>query len=101
MNTTDLRKAQRFDLSLPIELATDGAGKSSVTKNLSSCGVLFTSDAHMPPGEPIQYSISLPTGLLICVGKVIRSEKHAPKVGGKSKGFRVAATMERYEFVRP
>ena len=96
------RKHQRFDLRLPLEIiggevkVSKGATKGE-TRNVSSCGVLFTSKAPMAVGESIEYVITLPKApgaridvRLRCIGKVVRNE--APS--------RIAATMERYEFVR-
>ena len=66
------------------------------TRNLSSCGVLFTSDSPVTIGEPIEYSITFPKTpgsradvQLRCVGVVVRQQKES-----------YAATIERYEFVR-
>ncbi|HEV2687336.1 MAG TPA: PilZ domain-containing protein [Bryobacteraceae bacterium] len=94
------RKSQRFDLKLPLELIRGGPKPSSQhgeTKNLSSSGVLFQADATLRIGESLEYFITLPTttgpGVQVrirCVGKVVRLAKPSG----------VAATLERYEFVR-
>jgi hypothetical protein len=95
------RKAQRFDLRLPIELVrrrrlpAPGFGE---TRNVSSGGVLFkfTFEANnLRVGDALEYVISLPGPAaqfvrLHCLGKVIRIARNAA----------VAATIERYEFVR-
>jgi hypothetical protein len=93
------RKNQRFDLRLPFEIV-DGVTKTKSkgeTRNVSSCGVLFTSKAPVAIGESIEYLITLPKApgarsdvRLRCIGKVIRGEETS----------RYAATLERYEFVR-
>jgi len=93
------RKNQRFDLRLPFEII-DGAAKTKSkgeTRNVSSCGVLFTSKAPVSIGESIEYMITLPKApgtrsdvRLRCIGKVVRGEQAA----------RYAATLERFEFVR-
>ena len=95
------RRSKRFELSLPVELVRAGSVRLSLageTKNVSSTGVLFTTDEFQPEvGQSIEYLISLPTGSRIgevrlrCMGKVVRRDvlNHA-----------VAATLERYEFVR-
>ena len=93
------RKNQRFDLRLPLEII-DGATKTKSkgeTRNVSSCGVLFTSKATVVVGESIEYMITLPKVpgapshvRLRCIGKVIRGDQTS----------RYAATLERYEFVR-
>jgi hypothetical protein len=93
------RKNQRFELKLPFEVIRAGANSKTTgeTRNVSSTGVLFTSAAPVPVGEPIEYFITLlraPVSRtevrLRCVGKVLRGENRS--------GF--AATLERYEFVR-
>lgn len=94
------RKAQRFDLQLPFELIRGGSqvlSQHGETKNLSSAGVLFRSNATLRIGEPVEYLITLPTSRggpenvrVRCMGKVVRFAKEAE----------VAATLERYEFVR-
>src|ERR1017187_10399003 len=67
------------------------------TKNVSSAGVLFQSEADLHIGEPVEYVIPLPTSpadgervRLHCIGKVGRFARKAE----------IAATLERYEFVR-
>jgi hypothetical protein len=94
------RKARRFDLKLPFELIRSGSeplSEHSETKNLSSAGVLFQSEADLRIGEPVEYVITLPHPQgdgervpLHCIGKVVRFAKKAE----------IAATLERYEFVR-
>ena len=92
------RKHQRFELRLPFEVVTNGS-RSKVrgeTKNVSSAGVLFTTESQLPVGESIEYMITFPRTpgarkdvRLRCVGKVIREDTQS-----------FAASLERYEFVR-
>lgn len=101
---TDQRKTKRFDLRLPLELLRGGrlpAGKPCETKNLSSGGVLFRSAEPIEVGELIEYRITFPpkTGgdaklQLRCRGKVLRLQANG------SGATSIAATLERYEFVR-
>ena len=92
------RKNQRFDLRLPIEILDERLEHPvGETRNLSSCGVLFTAAEPVPLGEPIEYLITMPkapgTRALVrlkCIGKVVRNDD----------GTSFAATLERYEFVR-
>jgi hypothetical protein len=105
------RKSQRFDLRLPIEILRSGSasvGHVTETRNLSSGGVLFSCASQLPVGEPIEYTITLPTGKdpngvkLHCVGTIIRLETRPSRASqDKERVFSVAATLERYEFVRP
>src|SRR5690242_8236620 len=100
------RRTRRFKLELPLSILRSGVESVAVpgfTKNISSSGVLFTADAAPDLGGPIEYVISLnrasPQAVnLRCVGKVVRAERtHAVDA---RKAFQVAATLERYEFVR-
>jgi PilZ domain-containing protein len=93
------RKNQRFDLRLPFEIIGGARRTKSKgeTRNVSSAGVLFTSQAPIEIGESIEYLITFPKVpgsrvdvRLRCVGKVVRS---APPSA-------FAATLERYEFLR-
>lgn len=71
---------------------------------------MFLSETQLPVGEPIEYAITLPSGSkevtgvsLHCIGTVIRLEARPQRGKGtkeKEMPFNVAATLERYEFVR-
>ncbi len=77
---------------------------AGLTRNISSSGVLFTAVDEPDLGVPIEYIITLhregpqPVALR-CVGKVLRAEP-TPAPNETSGAFRVAATLERWEFVR-
>jgi hypothetical protein len=99
INVNEQRKNQRFELKLPFEIIRTGTNTKMVgeTKNVSSSGVLFTSDASIAVGEPIEYLITFPRPAgsrldvrLRCVGTVLREDPE----------LKFAATLERYEFVR-
>ncbi len=114
------RRSKRFELRLPLELVRAGSvsiGTVTETRNLSSSGVLFVSDAQLSVGEVLEYFVTLPTGRgpngvrLHCLGTVIRIEsgpggllqRPAPQTrvsSERSQPFNVAATLDRYEFVR-
>ncbi len=103
------RKSKRFDLRLLIELVRTGGeplNRVTETRNVSSGGVLFDCESQLPVGEPIEYFLTLPTSSkdgnnvrLHCMGTVIRLES-SQKRNRTEKPFHVAATLERYEFVR-
>ncbi len=102
--TTDQRRSRRFKLKLPVSITRSGAERIKLagqTTNISSAGVLFTAGHSPDPGGPIEYTITLSDGgsdpvSLRCIGKVVRSEP----MPEDSHICRVAATLERYEFVR-
>jgi hypothetical protein len=107
---SEQRKNQRFELKLPIELVKaggEGLPQVGETRNLSSGGVLFTSDGRLQKGDPIEYLVTLPAhgdeaGLrLRCMGKVVRvDERDLPEMGAARHPFAIAATLERHEFLR-
>jgi hypothetical protein len=104
------RKAKRFEMKLPLKVVRNGARPFSgagETRNLSSAGVLFATDTKIELGEPIEYVITLsPTGGvpnpvdLHCLGRVTRLDATALESQNGALLFEVAATLERYEFVR-
>lgn len=95
------RRTRRFTLQLPLSITPAGRDRApftGVTNNISSSGVLFTAGQEPEIGTPIEYIVTLNASLgepvhLRCVGKVLRAE---PVLGA----YQVAATLERYEFVR-
>jgi hypothetical protein len=104
------RRAKRFEIKLPVQLVRAGLRPSSgagTTKNLSSGGVLFATDSRFDIGDPIEYVITLTATAgyatpvtLHCLGKVMRFEIESNGTEA-ARPFEVAATLERYEFVRP
>lgn len=74
------------------------------TENISSSGVLFTTEKEPDLGGPIEYVITLNyDGLqavnLRCIGKVLRAEPTGPGRANEL-AYQIAATLERYEFQR-
>ena len=100
------RRTRRFQLELPLSITRTGADRVTVagkTKNISSSGVLFTTGAEPDLGGPIEYIITLshdgPQSVNIrCVGKVLRM---LPSSDDGRRTYQIAATLERYEFIRP
>ncbi len=77
--------------------------QGSLTRNISASGVLFTADSHVPLGDYIEYVVTLTNvrGVEVdirCTGKVVRAEKATPEP--TRDGYLIAATLERYQFVR-
>lgn len=101
------RRTRRFQLELPLSITRSGTARitlSGLTRNISSSGVLFTAGDEPDLGVPIEYLITLHREgphpvVLRCVGKVLRSE-YTPSSGDPGGAFRIAATLERWEFVR-
>lgn len=99
------RRTRRFTLRLPLAIirsGTERVAQIGLTKNISSGGVLFSSGAEPDIGGAIEYVITLsgPSDQRVnlrCIGKIVRYNK---AVEPDESAFDVAATLERYEFVR-
>jgi PilZ domain len=102
------RRTRRFKLQLPLSVTRAGADRVTLagfTKNISSSGVLFTTEREPDLGGPIEYIITLnheggPSVNLRCMGKVLRADRVQPGSDHQLPAFQIAATLERYEFVR-
>jgi len=102
------RRTRRFKLQLPLAITRAGAERVTLpgfTKNISSSGVLFTSEREPDLGSPIEYIITLNHDgtqaiSLRCVGKVLRSELIQQSLEEQPPAYQIASTLERYVFVR-
>jgi hypothetical protein len=102
------RRTRRFQLQLPLAITRSGAERvtcSGLTRNISSSGVLFIAEKVPDLGGSIEYVIVLnhegpQLVSLRCMGKVLRADRLEVSPEGPQTNFQVAATLERYEFVR-
>jgi hypothetical protein len=102
------RRTLRFQLQLPLSITRSGAERvtlAGLTNNISSSGVLFTTKKEPDLGGPIEYVIALnregPQAVsLRCMGKVLRADRIDTSPGEDGSDYQIAATLERYEFVR-
>ena len=102
------RRTRRFQLELPLSITRTGAERvtlAGLTKNISSSGVLFTVEREPDLGGPIEYVIALnhegPQSVsLRCMGKVLRADPVRTNTEMDPVNYQIAATLERYEFVR-
>ena len=106
MNATEKRRARRFSMRLPVAVKADpSTGEQIVeTREVSSSGVFFDLPSPLVVGAPVEFLLTLPEPItkgspvrIRCIGKVVRVEKNSPGIAGH---VGVAATIERYEFVR-
>ena len=105
LDTRERRRSQRFPLTLPLQIlrvSQDEAALEGRTRNLSSKGAYFVVRGDIESGAAIEFLVTLQQGLapaghvrLRCRGHVLRLEKLA----GKNR-LGVAATIDRYDFVR-
>lgn len=102
------RRTRRFKLQLPLAITRSGAERvalAGLTRNISSSGVLFNAGQAPDLSGPIEYVITLnhegaQAVSLRCIGKVVRAERVGAGYTEDVPNYQVAATLERYEFVR-
>ena len=103
------RRTRRFKLQLPLSITRSGAERvtsAGLTRNISSSGVLFTAEREPDLGGSIEYVISpeprRPADWSICAASARCCAPSALDTGPDEPktNFQVAATLERYEFVR-
>ncbi len=107
MNATEKRRAKRFPMRLPVAVKVEQPPNDKQvveTRDVSSSGVYFAFGGPLAVGTSLEFLLTLPEPItkgspvrIRCVGKVVRVEKSP---AGDSGQVGVAATIERYEFVR-
>ena len=100
-NITEMRSAVRFPLKLPIAVKTEVQEVQAETLDISAGGVLFEIDVDMTVGSNIEFSISIPAGVIgapsdVMVSGAGRVVRCAPDEGRKS----VAAVIDEYRVER-
>jgi PilZ domain-containing protein len=106
MDPADKRRAQRFTMALPVSLRADspnGTEAAIKTRDISSSGVYLEFDSPIDIGSSLEFVLTLPAEItkgqavrVKCRGKVVRVDR--PAAAEHTVG--VAATIERYEFLR-
>ena len=102
----DRRSADRFPIEREVRYkvlsrksSTEGESGMGMTVNMSSNGVLFTTDRYLLPGRRLEVSISWPAQLnskvalkLVARGRVVRSEEGRAAIEIHQYEFRTQAT---------
>jgi hypothetical protein len=102
----DRRSADRFPIEREVRYkvlsrksAAEGESGMGLTVNMSSNGVLFTTDRYLLPGRRLEVSISWPAQLnskvalkLVARGRVVRSEEGRAAIEIHQYEFRTQAT---------
>ena len=89
-------------MSLPVVLSKiTEAEEMAQTRDVSSGGVYFEVAEAPSPGSRLEFVLTLPTEITLtgpvqirCIGKVVRVDH------GMARQIGVAATIDRYEFLR-
>lgn len=103
-STPDRRATDRFPLENGVRykllearrIAQTGQGR---TLNISSGGILFTTEARLPLGQRIELAVDWPAQLnehcglkLVALGKIVRSSTDAAAINIEKYDFRTRAT---------
>jgi hypothetical protein len=90
-NRFPVREEVRYKVLQPRSLPTTGTGR---TLDISSGGVLFTTEERLPPGKLVELSVNWPARLggtcalkFVATGRVVRSNESS-----------AAVRIEKYEF---
>ena len=104
LSSTDRRASDRFPIENDVRyklleakfIAQTGQGR---TQNISSGGVLFTTEAPLTLGQRIELAVDWPAQLnehcglkLVAMGKVVRSSADAAAINIEKYDFRTRAT---------
>lgn len=109
MAESDRRAHRRFSILLPVEVRVPGAAEAQVasaeqtsTKDISARGLYLSLGRNLKKGDRLECVLTLPPEItqgnsiqVRCLGRVVRVER--PGAEGR---MGVAATIERYEFLR-
>ena len=99
---TEQRRQRRYKLNLAVDVQTSPAASPvrTYTSDISTQGIRFLGQKAVAVGSKVEWQVTLPPELcqgeevhLHCQGRVVRVE---PVAGGVT----IAATIERYKFVR-
>lgn len=101
---SDRRTHRRFSLYLPVQVKVpvDEAAEVTATRDISARGIYFSMARDPKPGSQLECVLTLPPEIcqgstiqVRCMGRVVRVEPPGPE--GRTG---VAATIDRYEFLR-
>ncbi len=94
------RSARRFNLQLPVLVRDRDRQASANTRDISSRGICFYTDARIEPGSEVEFTLTLPPEITMteaiqvhCKGKVLRVEEIP---GGR---LAIAAQINQYQFI--
>ncbi len=94
------RTARRFNLQLPVSIRDKDNLMTANTRDISSRGICFYTEARMEAGSEVEFTLTLPPEITMteaiqvhCKGKVVRVEEIA---GGR---MAIAAQINQYQFM--
>ncbi len=96
-----MRSAVRFPVKLAIDVRDGGSEHHAETQDMSAGGVLFNIDADMTVGSNIEFTISIPAGVIGAPADVLVSgEGRVIRCAPEGDRRSVAAVIDEYRFER-
>lgn len=100
-NITEMRSAVRFPVRLPIAIRDAAGEHQAETNDMSAGGVLFNIDSDMTVGSNIEFTISIPAGVIGAPADVMVSgEGRVVRSSPQGERTQVAAVIDEYRFER-
>jgi hypothetical protein len=97
----DMQSAARFPLQLPVEFHSPQGEHAGQTRNISANGVLFQTDAEVPIGSAVEFSICMPAQVLgTASGVVVNCRGRAVRCFQENQSFWVGVVIDEYGLER-
>jgi len=100
-NITEMRSAVRFPVRLPMAIRDAAGEHQAETNDMSAGGVLFNIDSDMTVGSNIEFTISIPAGVIGAPADVmVTGEGRVVRSAPQGTRTQVAAVIDEYRFER-
>ena len=100
-NITEMRSAVRFPVRLPMAIRDAAGEHQAETNDMSAGGVLFNIDSDMTVGSNIEFTISIPAGVIGAPADVkVTGEGRVVRSAPQGERTQVAAVIDEYRFER-
>jgi PilZ domain-containing protein len=103
------RQVHRYELFIPLQVSAGpfrlAHTHSAHLRDISTHGIYFLTDDSIPPGTPVDVQFALPPERGRAQSILVRGTGRALRVdrvpGEQGKLFGIAASIRRFDFVRP
>lgn len=97
----DMQSAARFPLQLPVEFHSPQGDHPGQTRNISANGVLLQTDAEVPVGAAVEFSICMPAQVLgTASGVVVNCRGRAVRCFQQDQSYWVGVVIDEYGLQR-
>ena len=97
----DMQSAARFPLQLPVEFHSPQGEHAGHTRNISANGVLFQTDAEIPVGSAVEFTICMPAQVLgTATSVVVNCRGRAVRCFQENQSYWVGVVIDEYGLER-